>query len=305
MRQLAFIIFSIFYTHVSFGQSVSEALNSYMSEVREGSYDPVPNSILNTDDESTLFSGLAIYSIDTLPEIRSKANYIATTVGQRSEKSKTKKLAVDQLTQAMEDEDSGIGGKAIDALSGFEKADFSKKYRQQIGALLTPTSRNLVDLLKLAGYLELLEFKNQMNQILDAELTFKVKWTVRLALARMGDPSAIDYLLTRLERAPLDDDFVYDVVPDLIYTRQEAIFEYIEGIVQSDEKNCMPSDPDSDLKILCGYRVIEYLAPTIEDYPLPMDEFGDLDIDDYEAGLIEVRAWLDQNSTYTILKDSY
>jgi len=36
---------------------------------------------------------------------------------------------------------------------------------------------------------------------------------------------------------------------------------------------------------------MEYLAPVIEGYPLPVDEFGDLEVDDYEQALKDLRKW--------------
>ena len=54
----------------------------------------------------------------------------------------------------------------------------------------------------------------------------------------------------------------------------------------------LSANADSEENILCGYRVLEYIAPVMIDFPLPVDEFGELEIDDYEAGLEEVRQWM-------------
>jgi len=55
---------------------------------------------------------------------------------------------------------------------------------------------------------------------------------------------------------------------------------------------CLFANADSEENILFGYRVLEYIAPIMIDFPLPVDEFGELEINDYEAGLSEVRQWM-------------
>ena len=158
-------------------------------------------------------------------------------------------------------------------------------------------------MLKLAGYVEI--SIDRFDAIINSNLSFKYKWAARLALARMGDQESIDYLLSKVEKAPIDNDFIYDIVPDLVYTHQMDIYKYLEVIVMSEEQNCMSANPESSQKILCGYRVMEYLALCIENYPLKTDEFGDLELDDYESGLQEVRKWFEMNPNYQILTSAF
>jgi len=41
-------------------------------------------------------------------------------------------------------------------------------------------------------------------------------------------------------------------------------------------------------------------------FPLPVDEFGELEINDYEAGLSEVREWMsEQEGDYELVMDRY
>jgi hypothetical protein len=120
----------------------------------------------------------------------------------------------------------------------------------------------------------------------------------------MGDKQNIQFITERLTQASVNDDFVYEVVPDLIYTRQPEIFEYLEQIILSNAQNCSSANPDAETNILCGYRVMEYLAPVIEDFPLPTDEYGELMVDDYPEALEELRNWLvDQD--YAIDTDTF
>ena len=121
----------------------------------------------------------------------------------------------------------------------------------------------------------------------------------------MDHQEAIDYLVSKLQTAPVGDDFVYDIVPDLIYTRQQPVFEFIEGIINSEELNCQSADPDSNAKILCGYRVLEYIAYAIDNFPIAVDDYGVAIINNYENALSEVRRWFVDNPNYQLKKDIY
>ena len=121
----------------------------------------------------------------------------------------------------------------------------------------------------------------------------------------MDHQEAIDYLVSKLQTAPVGDDFVYDIVPDLIYTRQQPVFEFIEGIINSEELNCQSADPDSNAKILCGYRVLEYIAYAIDNFPIAVDDYGVAIINDYESALAEVRKWFADNPNYQLKNDIY
>ncbi|RJE71207.1 hypothetical protein [Reichenbachiella sp. MSK19-1] len=286
-------------------QSITKSLDQYMTQVRGGSYDPIPSKILKTKEVATLLTELNRYQQDTVPKIRAKAYAIAKSVGQQSNQASIRSQAVSVLTKGLQDKDSGIIDAVMEGLSGFVVQDFAAQDKETIGQYIDSTAIHLDTALKLAGWLQLSAYKSAIGQIIQSDASFTDKWAARLALCRMGDQQSTAYLLTKLSRAPMDDDFVYDFVPGLVYTRNPEIFKYLEGIIQSDKANCMSADPDSNKKILCGYRVMEYIAPVIIDFPLPVDEFGELMVADYEQSLQEVRAWLDQHDTYEIRKEGF
>lgn len=279
---------------------------TYMEEIRGGSYAAVPAAILdNTRSAGDILNALQPYLTDTVERVRAKAYYIVKRVGRKSEASAVRRQAVGILVQGISDQSSGISGNASEALTSFGKADFSPQHITTIAGLLRVETPHLDQVLKLAGYIGDDSFAAGMNQVINSNVPFKYKWAARLALARMGDSAALAYIMNKLNTAPVNDDLVYDIVPDLVYTRQMEVFEYLERIITSDEASCQSADPDSSEKILCGYRVMEYIAPAIENYPLPVDEFGYLEIDDYEAGLKEVRAWMAANETYSLVRNKY
>ncbi|MGM0579812.1 MAG: hypothetical protein ACQETL_03980, partial [Bacteroidota bacterium] len=87
-----------------------------------------------------------------------------------------------------------------------------------------------------------------------------------------------------------------DIYPTLAFTRQKAAVDVLVEQVFNDEQNCSSPDPDSNQKITCAYRILEIIAPIIQDFPIPVDEAtGDLDTDDYEEALQQSREWLEAN----------
>jgi hypothetical protein len=67
----------------------------------------------------------------------------------------------------------------------------------------------------------------------------------------------------------------------------------------------MAADAEKDARIVCGYRIMEQLAPVIAEYPLQLDEFGDLQTHDYPSALEHVREWFLKHKTYTIRNDKF
>ena len=108
-------------------------------------------------------------------------------------------------------------------------------------------------------------------------------------------------MLAQIKQQPLNDDVVYELLPDLVYTRQKDALDYLVAIIQSDEKRCQSADPEAEQNIRCGYRVLELLAPVIADFPLTLDESGDLAVSDYPQALEEARRWLTEHEDYKIV----
>jgi hypothetical protein len=301
---LALVLATI--TYCTFAQSSIRDLEQYMNEVRNKPYAPLPESVLRDENSAgKLLNVLIPYYSDTLEVMRSKAYYITKRIGQRSNDATVRQQAVHYLVLGIRDKDSGISGNASEALAGFNKENFSLVDKDSIGQYVRPETAHVDLVLKLAGYLELHNYQQRITSIVNSGLGFKYTWAGRLALARMGDRESVNYILTKLSKAPVSDNLVYDVVPDLVYTRQPEIFKYLETIINSNQENCQSADPDSNKKIICGYRVMEHIATAIENYPVPVDESGELVTNDYEASLNTVRAWLAQHRSYTIRTDLY
>ena len=307
LKQLVMVgvaAFSI--AHTASAQTSVRDLQKYLNEVRGKSYQSLPASVLDDqDNESRLLDVLVPYYSDTLRTVRQKAFYITKRIGHKSKNTEVQSRAISYLILALNEKDTGIRGSVLDGLTQFNQDLFSPAVRDSIGKTISLQSANLEVLMKLAGFLNLTKYSQQIGLIISSSNNANVKWAGKLALARMGDESATTWIVNKLKTAKVNDDFVYDVVPDLVYTRQPVIFEYLEGIVNSDDANCTSANPDSNKKMLCGYRVLEHIAPAIRDFPLSANESGDLNVSDYESALQQARSWFALNQTYALVSETY
>jgi hypothetical protein len=287
-------------------QSSVRDLEKYMNELRAGSAQTIPISIWqDARNEAKLLKVLTPFYTDTLKRIREKAYYITKRIGQKSKDNAVQQLAIAGTVLALKEKDTGTSGSAIESLAGFRKENFSAAVRDTIDNLLSANTPHLDELLKLAGFLAMQEQVLKIRHIMETNTNAKIKWAARLSLARMGDAAAIASIMKKLNSTGVNDDFVYDIVPDLIYTRQPEIFEFLEKIINSDAQNCQSDNPDSNKKILCGYRVMGQIAPVIDNFPLKTDDSGELIVSDYALALREVREWFASNDSYNLKTNIY
>ena len=268
-------------------------LTTYLESVRQGSYAAVPQAVLaDTANAATLLGTLATYQNDSVLVVRSRAYSIAKRIGQRSNDPAVRQTATTQLVRGIGDANGGISGNNSDGLTGFQRRDFSASAQTLLLDYLQPGTPHLDQVVMLAGFVQPEGVQPRLKQLLAAKVSATTRWAVRLALARTGEGEAADYILNKLDAAPINDALVYDVVPGLVYTRHPAVFDKLKEIVLSDEPSCQSADPDNVQLILCGYRVMEALAPSLEGFPVPTDQYGELLTDDYEQSLQVVRDWL-------------
>ena len=305
MKNFIYIIFLLVSTNLLAQPSV-RSLKKYMEDAKKGSYKTAPASIFEDNKNSDkLINSATEFLTDSVDRIRNKAFNIIKLVGLNSTDQDARTVAVNLLINGINDKNNGIAASNINALTEYNRADFDNNAKNQLASLVRADAPHIDKLAKLIGYLNITSASQALKNILTSNTHYKNKWAIRIALARMNDQEAIDYLVSKLQTAPVGDDFVYDIVPDLIYTRQQPVFEFIEGITNSEELNCQSADPDSNAKILCGYRVLEYIAYAIDNFPIAVDDYGVAIINNYENALSEVRRWFVDNPNYQLKKDIY
>lgn len=270
------------------------------------SYNPVPEQIWSDiRNEEKIVKSLELYHRDTVEQIRHASYYILARIGGKSVDQPLRKTVVAVLCGGIKDRSSGVAGSVLESLTQFRVEDFSPGIKDSVGLYLNENVAHQEKLIRLAGFLQLTHQQQLINSIMQSTKSPDVKWAGRLALARMGNKSAISFLVAKLEQAIVDDNFAYDVVPDLVYTRRAEIFEFLEKSIHSTVRNCQAADPDSNKKIECAFRIIEAIAPAIHHFPFSVDPSGDLDTDDYSTALQTTRAWLQTNPDYQINQNTY
>lgn len=302
------VVFSVLFSLFSVGQeSLPIQLDDYMKKVRaEKTSPPVPEGLYRNNQQEKMLNNLQFYYSDSVIDVRQKAYYITYRLGK--ENNEVSSAAVQKLMGGLKDHSSAIVGTVGDYLAQFHLSDFTRQAKDTLVALLKRGTPHYKKIIQLAGFVnpeggkEFLKSKLQTKNYSDAS----ERWTVLLALARMGDEEAIEKCQGIVSRMPVNDDFVYDIAPGLVYTRQKKLIEPLIEIIHSKEKKCHSSNPESETKIVCGYRLMEYLAPVINNFPLESDSAGEIETDDYKEALNITRNWFkERNGDYQLIKGTF
>lgn len=303
MTKLFTILFTCI-TVLAFGQQ--KAWDTYFAQTRAGKSPNIPAEVYKSENAKAILTALPAYAKDTLVVIRSKATLIARVVGTKSTINTLRQQAITQIIYAANDKNTGNVGAAFNYLTEFKKTDFTKTHKDSLVALFKRNPPYLETLAKLAGFIEIKELQNDLFALSqNSALGRKERWSAMLALARMNDERATADVINRVKRMPVTDAVVYEIFPDLLYTRRPEAIAIVVEALKSDAKNCNSANAESNDRIPCAYRVMEMLAPVIKDYPLKQDASGDIDTTDYVAALQQVREWFVKNESYAILNNTF
>ena len=306
MKFFKSILILIAFATSTFAQKAE--IEQLMQSARKGEqYKGSTKAIYNIKNERKVSNLLYAYYTDTLPQVRSSAFGIVVSIGKKSENKEIRVEAINILAQACLYKDNLSVSKAVKSLKYFNKDEFSDDAKKAILKAVLSEPPYLKDFVMLAGFLQLNKSAQYLkNQIREGKINKTNKWKTYVALARMGDQEAIDYITARLKNMPkVNDDIVYELIPDLIFTRSHEVYEFITKILYDDKKNCHPANPEKTNKILCGYRVMEFLAPVVIGFPYKQTTSGDLDTKNYDKALQDVRKWFLENQDFQLVMDVY
>ena len=209
------------------------------------------------------------------------------------------------LLKGCQDPNGSVIGQNLAWLHSFSKSDFSYESKELITTLLRnnrlPHRQRLI---MLGGYVDAGQ-ELMKRQLLQPDMSPNEQWYLSLALARLGDTSSVDFCLKTLQGQELNNQLVEFVLPDILYTRQKILLDVCVGYINSDELSCFSSDPDNEAALLCGYRVLELMAPVIVDFPIEVNAIGTLDVPDYDEALLIARQWFLEHPDYRIKTNSF
>jgi hypothetical protein len=302
---LAIMLIAFAFPLTSQAQKASELLSLYFAEVRQGKYPAIPKQLSLSENSKNVLADVTPYLTDSVAAVRSKAYTILSLAGNSARQGTLRELAVRKLIDGLSDKDGGNASLALEYLKIFRKEDFIISSKDAIRVLVSQKPAHFDELLRLSGFLELTGLKESIRPYAQPGNPQSTRWAAIVSLVRMNDASAVEEMMRRVRKLPVNDDIIYKIFPDLAYTRHPQAIAYMVEAMQSDEKNCLTADAEKEESIPCGYRIMEQLAPAVDGYPLQLDESGDLKTKDYVAALKTVREWFVKHPDYKILRDKY
>lgn len=283
-------------------QSVTDEYQAFLAEVREGIDPSLPYAILRSQENADQMLRVIQENLaDTLPAVR-RACYLALDVIQQSaDNLRVKQAVLRAQFSGVEDESAEVQALTIENLSDIPGELFDSGQKSLLTSLLVQQSfpRKEV-LIRLVGALDVTEAIPSLQQLALPGNPSKIRWASFMALSRLGNEDAIAYTMERVKSLNVNGDMVYSIVPAVIYTRQKLLYDYLVQLLYSDERNCEPADPDQSVPINCAYRILEMLAPEIENFPIATTDSGDLSTNNYKEALLLARNWFDGNPDYSI-----
>lgn len=290
-----------------FSWVASAQISDYMLQYRQTGRDDFSKEtqLLKSYGMQELIGSLSVFYSDSLLNIRHKAYYLTYKHGLNTN-SEHQPMAVSQLLKGCGDGNGSVVGQCLMYLSGFPKHAFTDDARQQIVSLLQNKRQpHYKKLILLAGYAGAGQELFRQRMLLKDNETKENIWAMELALARMGHEQSIDACVAVAQKLPIGNELVLWLIPDLVYTRQKAAIDFCVTILGCDDRLCSSANPDYTEKILCGYRVMELLAPVVVGFPFPIDASGSLTTNDYQAALLATRKWFAEHPDYQILTQQY
>lgn len=307
---IAFFSLFAFYSTAQENKPLTQMVQETMELRRQNNYwkglSPFRNYI--KDSAQAVINAFAPFVQDSLENVRSLAYTAIAVSGQKSSTLAVRQQAVSLLTKGCRDKEASMRKNIAGQLQKFLKNDFTGESIQQLTSLLKLEETYFSNTVKLLGFLDLTDQIPVLKTMIDSGLVKNrtVLWDVHLALARLGVQDEINYCVDFVRKTGLNDKVVYNLFPDLVYTRSAEATDYIIEILNSDSKDCFSPNPDNPAKITCAYRAMEYLAPIIKDFPLKTDKDGELEVDNYQEALQVCRRWFQQHtSDYQIDKTRF
>ncbi len=301
---LIILLFSTLTQAQNLSQSIEQQINSAREKENNTALDW---SSYSEEEKSEAIPDLQNYSQDSLLSVRLKSYDLLYQLSNSSQERNTRQQSLQAFLQGLEDKEKAVAGFVADRLRAFNAADYNDDMRNQLLAKLNPRPFYYEELVLTLAYInENRAISPIINHLRtqSAELSQMERWQAHIALARLGEQPALDFIVRKAGELPVNDDAIYDIYPTLAFTRQKEAVDVLVEQVFNDGQNCSSPDTDSSQKITCAYRILELIAPIIKDFPIAVHtSTGDLDTDDYEQALQQAREWLRDNENNYELVD--
>jgi len=309
----------LFSTTLTQAQNLTQFIEQQINAAREKENSTVLNwGSYGEEEKAAAISSLQTYRQDSLLSVRLKAYDLLYQLSLKSTGNdnlqdsipslKLRQASFQAFLQGLNDEERAVQGYIADRLQTAEAEVYTAEMRNLLVRKLNPRPFYYEELVLALAYLDQTTAISPIINHLrtqSSEMSQMERWQAHIALARLGEQPALDFIVRKAKELQVNDDIIYDIYPTLAFTRQKTAVDILVEQVFNDEQNCSSPDPDSNQKITCAYRILEIIAPVIQDFPIAVDEAtGDLASEDYELALEQSREWLRNNKTdYAVIKE--
>lgn len=287
------------------GQSSSEAVRHYFNTLRTGSRVALPAELHNAGSAKDLLQLVKPYLDDSVQSVRIKSRELLFIHASTTALPDVRRQAINYLLITTQPSDPTTTGLVLSRISAFDRDDFSDTAKANVRRLVLAEGSHLGEWFRVAAFLGMTDLIPHIRPYTQPGNRQSLRWPALLSLARLEEPSAAAEVVKRVKKLPVNDDLVYNIFPDLIFTRDRSAIGYMIEILFRDTRNCLSADAERETPIPCGYRIMEQLAPVIEGFPVQLDAAGDIQTDDYAAALDTVQQWLLAHRNYHIKKERY
>ena len=270
---------------------------------------------------AAVIPSLEVYLMSGDKKVQKEALRLTTQIGKKHQYAISRIQAVNQLLKASETLESALLGQVAKSLQQFKRNDFDEAAEKQLTKVIKMERQHLSKFIELAGFLQMHEFLEELRfQYKDNKY---LRQSIGIALTRCGDEQKRNNLMKNVAKYRVNDEFVYSILPKLVYARQKETTNYLFDIILKDHKGCSSSNHDhghsghdhhhthdghnhEHASINCAYRVMEAIAPYVKDIPLHLSASGDLMVTDYKQALQTTRDWITANrDQYELNTDIY
>jgi len=287
-------------------QHLSAIDQLYFTDIQTSAVQHFFESNSDLINEKTLEYISSKYVQTANPDTLFKSVNIIYTIYKLSSIIEMKEEAVETLCKNCNSNEVFLKSEIYKSLRKIEKRHFTVVAIDLLQNNLTTKNSHLNELVLLLGFAGNQETKQVLENFYYTEnINQRTKWYIHLALARLGDMNQTEYCINKAKKLPVDDFFMYEVLPEIIYIKQPQLIPIFINVLQEKGKNCTNADPENPQQMHCGYRLIEIIAPVFINYPFESTPSGDLAVSDYNEARIIVLDWLENTTEFLFNHETY
>ena len=207
------------------------------------------NSLLKDAD---VFQVMGVYTRSSNEAVQREAVRLTTKLGVEHEVERSRKVAVHLLLEAAKSGSSVIQYQVAHGLQKFQVSDFDELARKLLVEHMQTKPNHIDEFFLTAGFLGM---RNELEAMRpEYRKRSATRRALNLALTRCGNEQKIESMMENIEKIPVNDQFVYEVVPMMVYTRQRPQMDFLLNLIMSNKRSCRPVGEDAPVLLRLGHQ---------------------------------------------------